>query len=97
MPYVFVSTQIRLETGPTTVGDEWSDKELMDLLGATLVKALGNNLLWLTLCSILYHSSEYQTEDPPRLVLNKLEQAGYRLVTTTGVGQTCIWTMFRES
>ncbi|XP_052768873.1 GTP cyclohydrolase 1 feedback regulatory protein-like [Mya arenaria] len=85
MPYVFVSTQIRLETGPTTVGDEWSDKELMDLLGATLVKALGNNF------------SEYQTEDPPRLVLNKLEQAGYRLVTTTGVGQTCIWTMFRES
>ena len=32
------------ECGPTIVGDEHSDKELMDYLGATLDKALGNNL-----------------------------------------------------
>ena len=32
------------ECGPTIVGDEWSDKELMKHLGATLEKTLGNNL-----------------------------------------------------
>ncbi|CAF5103584.1 unnamed protein product, partial [Rotaria socialis] len=28
MPYLFVSTRIRLESGPTVVGDEQSDPEL---------------------------------------------------------------------
>lgn len=83
MPYVLISTQIRLECGPCVVGDEWSDKELMEYLGATLTKALGNNFL------------EYKTQDPPRIVLNKLESYGYKLISCCGIGQTCIWTLHK--
>lgn len=32
------------ESGPTFVGDEWSDPKLMEYLGASRIKALGNNL-----------------------------------------------------
>ncbi|XP_077999731.1 GTP cyclohydrolase 1 feedback regulatory protein-like isoform X2 [Glandiceps talaboti] len=81
MPYVLVSTQIRLECGPTVCGDEHSDPELMNYLGAKLVTQLGNNF------------SEYQTPDNVRIVLNKLEQKGYKVVSVSGIGQTCIWTM----
>ncbi|XP_078089639.1 GTP cyclohydrolase 1 feedback regulatory protein isoform X2 [Mustelus asterias] len=45
MPYVLISTQIRLETGPTIVGDEHSDEDLMNYLGAEKTTALGNNLM----------------------------------------------------
>lgn len=44
MPYVFVSTRIRLETGPTVVGDEQSDPQLMAYLGAKRVHEKCNNL-----------------------------------------------------
>uniref|UniRef100_A0A8C5UJE5 GTP cyclohydrolase I feedback regulatory protein n=1 Tax=Malurus cyaneus samueli TaxID=2593467 RepID=A0A8C5UJE5_9PASS len=43
MPYLLISTQIRLEAGPTMVGDEHSDPHLMHL-GATKRSTLGNNL-----------------------------------------------------
>ncbi|XP_033625976.1 GTP cyclohydrolase 1 feedback regulatory protein-like isoform X1 [Asterias rubens] len=81
MPYIFVSTQIRLECGPTICGDEHSDPELMNYLGAKLVKQMGNNF------------KEYCTEEIPRLVLNKLERRGYRVVSQSGAGQTMIWTL----
>uniref|UniRef100_A0AAZ3PTB9 GTP cyclohydrolase 1 feedback regulatory protein n=1 Tax=Oncorhynchus tshawytscha TaxID=74940 RepID=A0AAZ3PTB9_ONCTS len=45
MPYVLVSTQIRLETGPTMVGDEYSDPAIMNYLGARKTTMLGNNLI----------------------------------------------------
>ena len=32
------------ECGPTICGDEYSDPELMEFLGAKLTKQLGNNL-----------------------------------------------------
>ena len=32
------------EFGPTIVGDQWSDPELMQYLGASLMKEFGNNL-----------------------------------------------------
>ncbi|CAI9730168.1 cyclohydrolase 1 feedback regulatory [Octopus vulgaris] len=85
MPYVLVSTQIRLENGPTMVGDEWNDVELMEYLGASLCKELGTNYI------------EYRTPDPPRVVLNKLEMKGYSMVGMAGVGQTCIWTMHKPA
>ncbi|NXP96085.1 GFRP protein, partial [Horornis vulcanius] len=44
MPYLLISTQIRLEAGPTMVGDEHSDPHLMSILGATKRSTLGNNL-----------------------------------------------------
>jgi len=83
MPHVLISTQIRLASGPTTCGDEWTDKEIMKYLGAQLVHTFGNNF------------KEYISEDPPRVVLNKLEQIGYKVVTATGVGQTIIWTLHK--
>ncbi|XP_041354682.1 GTP cyclohydrolase 1 feedback regulatory protein-like [Gigantopelta aegis] len=83
MPYIMISTQVQLERGPTTVGDEMSDLEIMQYLGASLSKQLGNNF------------PEYKVADPPRVVMNKLEKIGYKVVAMTGVGQTCIWTMHR--
>uniref|UniRef100_A0AAZ3P7Z9 GTP cyclohydrolase 1 feedback regulatory protein n=1 Tax=Oncorhynchus tshawytscha TaxID=74940 RepID=A0AAZ3P7Z9_ONCTS len=72
MPYVLVSTQIRLETGPTMVGDVYSDPAIMNYLGARKTTMLGNNF------------SEYHVDEPPRLVLDKLEKIGFRMVTMTG-------------
>uniref|UniRef100_A0A3Q2YNR3 GTP cyclohydrolase 1 feedback regulatory protein n=1 Tax=Hippocampus comes TaxID=109280 RepID=A0A3Q2YNR3_HIPCM len=43
MPYILVSTQIRLENGPTNVGDEYSDPDVMNYLGARKTTMLGNN------------------------------------------------------
>ncbi|XP_015928345.1 GTP cyclohydrolase 1 feedback regulatory protein [Parasteatoda tepidariorum] len=81
MPYVVISTQIRVESGPTIVGDEQADPELMKYLGAELVVQLGNNF------------QEYRSADPPRVILDKLELRGYRVVAMAGIGQTCIWTL----
>ena len=44
MPYVLISTQIRLECGPTFCGDEDSNPELMKYLGAELTQEAGNTL-----------------------------------------------------
>ncbi|KAM6961287.1 GTP cyclohydrolase 1 feedback regulatory protein [Aplochiton taeniatus] len=85
MPYVLISTQIRLETGMTNVGDEHSDPALMNYLGARKTTMLGNNF------------SEYHVDDPPRLVLDKLEKIGFRVVTMTGVGQTLVWCLHKEA
>ncbi|XP_026855985.2 GTP cyclohydrolase 1 feedback regulatory protein isoform X1 [Electrophorus electricus] len=85
MPYILISTQIRLETGPTTVGDEYSDPALMNFLEARKTTMLGNNF------------SEYNVEEPPRLVLDKLEKLGYRVVTMTGVGQTLVWCLHKDT
>ncbi|XP_070698738.1 GTP cyclohydrolase 1 feedback regulatory protein [Pempheris klunzingeri] len=85
MPYMFVSTQIRLENGPTNVGDEYSDPTVMNYLGARKTTMLGNNF------------SEYHVDDPPRLVLDKLEKIGFRVLTMTGVGQTLVWCLHKES
>ncbi|KPP73873.1 GTP cyclohydrolase 1 feedback regulatory protein-like, partial [Scleropages formosus] len=72
------------ETGPTMVGDEHSDPEIMNYLGASKTTILGNNF------------SEYHVSEPPRMVLDKLEKIGYRVVTMTGVGQTLVWCLHKE-
>ncbi|KAK4822367.1 hypothetical protein QYF61_013558 [Mycteria americana] len=84
MPYLLISTQIRMEVGPTMVGDEHSDPGLMSFLGATKRNVLGN------------HFWEYYVNDAPRIVLNKLESCGYRVVSMTGVGQTLVWCLHKE-
>ncbi|XP_069493676.1 GTP cyclohydrolase 1 feedback regulatory protein-like [Ambystoma mexicanum] len=84
MPYVLVSTQIRMEIGPTMVGDEYSDPSLMAQLGAAKRTVMGNNF------------SEWCVNDPPRVVLNNLEMLGYRVVSMTGVGQTLVWCLHKE-
>ncbi|NXX12472.1 GFRP protein, partial [Podargus strigoides] len=72
------------EVGPTTVGDEHSDPSLMSFLGATKRNVLGN------------HFWEYYVNDAPRVVLDKLERCGYRVVSMTGVGQTLVWCLHKE-
>ncbi|NXN97079.1 GFRP protein, partial [Rhinopomastus cyanomelas] len=84
MPYVLISTQTRLEVGPTIVGDEQSDPGLMTFLGAAKRNMLGNNF------------SEYFVNEAPRMVLNRLESCGYRVVAMTGVGQTLVWCLHKE-
>uniref|UniRef100_G1MVC2 GTP cyclohydrolase 1 feedback regulatory protein n=1 Tax=Meleagris gallopavo TaxID=9103 RepID=G1MVC2_MELGA len=71
MPYLLISTQIRMEVGPTMVGDEHSDPNLMQFLGARKRNMLGN------------HFWEYYVNDAPRIVLNKLESCGYRVTPGT--------------
>ncbi|XP_072896451.1 GTP cyclohydrolase 1 feedback regulatory protein [Hemitrygon akajei] len=83
MPYVLISTQIRLETGPTIVGDENSDVNLMNYLGAEKTTVLGNNF------------SEYRVKYPARVVLDKLEVLGYHVISMTGVGQTLVWCLHK--
>ena len=41
MPYILVTTQIRLETGPCIVGDENSDPEIMKYLEAEVQREKG--------------------------------------------------------
>lgn len=45
----------------------------------------------------LYNSWEYYVQDAPRIVLDKLEKCGYRVVSMTGVGQTLVWCLHKES
>ncbi|KAI5102148.1 GTP cyclohydrolase 1 feedback regulatory protein, partial [Silurus meridionalis] len=73
------------ETGPTMVGDEFSDANIMSYLGARKTLMLGNNF------------SEYHVDEPARIVLDKLEKLGYRVVSMTGVGQTLVWCLHKES
>ncbi|RXN35031.1 GTP cyclohydrolase 1 feedback regulatory [Labeo rohita] len=73
------------ETGPTMVGDEFSDPSIMNYLGARKTTILGNNF------------SEYHVDEPPRLVLDKLDKIGYRVVSMTGVGQTLVWCLHKET
>ncbi|XP_022239128.1 GTP cyclohydrolase 1 feedback regulatory protein-like isoform X3 [Limulus polyphemus] len=75
----------KIEKGPTIVGDANSDVQLMNYLGAKKVLQQGND----------YY--QYCCDHTPRLVLNKLEELGYRVVAMTGIGQTCIWTLHKES
>ncbi|KAH0620603.1 hypothetical protein JD844_021245 [Phrynosoma platyrhinos] len=72
------------EVGPTMVGDEHSDPNLMNYLGATKRNMLGN------------HFWEYYVQDAPRIVLDKLEKCGYRVISMTGVGQTLVWCLHKE-
>nr|CAD2154252.1 unnamed protein product [Meloidogyne enterolobii] len=84
MEHIFVSTQFRCETGPTVVGDHESNPELMALVGAKMVMQLGNRF------------AEYITEWTPRKVLDRLSELGFRVISSTGAGQTIIWTLGRE-
>nr|XP_034967174.1 GTP cyclohydrolase 1 feedback regulatory protein isoform X2 [Zootoca vivipara] len=78
-------TFAEFEVGPTMVGDEHSDPNLMQYLGATKRNMLGN------------HFWEYYVQDAPRIVLDKLEKRGYRVISMTGVGQTLVWCLHKES
>jgi len=84
MPYIIISTQIRIENGPTLCGDENQDTDLMLQLGAALKEEAGQSF------------KHYQSPDPPRIVLDRLEVLGYKVVATSGCGQTIIWTLRKD-
>ena len=84
MPYVIISVQIRSEKGPTLCGDESQDPALMASIGATLTKEVGQTF------------NHYVCADPPRIVLNKLETQGYKVISMTGCGQTVLWTCHKD-
>lgn len=35
-------------------------------------------------------------DDPPRLVLDKLEKVGFRMLSMTGIGQTLVWCLNQD-
>lgn len=41
-------------------------------------------------------SSEYVVDDPPRVVMDKLEKMGYYVQSMTGVGQTLVWCLHKR-
>lgn len=41
-------------------------------------------------------SKEYISTDPPCAVLNRLEGRGYKVIAATGVGQTLVWTLYKD-
>jgi hypothetical protein len=51
---------------------------------------------FLCILFILSFSSEYRTEDCARIVLDKLEELGYHVISMTGIGQTCVWLLRKE-
>lgn len=83
MPYLMISTQIRMESGPTNVGDGDSDPELMAFLGAEKKKETGND--WYI----------YQSAECPRIVLDKLETRGWKVIAVTGASQAIVWTLHK--
>ena len=83
MPYVLMTTQIRLEAGPCIVGDEKSDPELMRYLKAEERRENGQFF------------KVWETKLLPREVLNLLEMKGYFVVNTTGIGQTFAVTLHK--
>eukprot|EP00056_Hartaetosiga_gracilis_P020085 m.17526 g.17526 ORF g.17526 m.17526 type:complete len:88 (+) comp8152_c0_seq1:139-402(+) len=82
MPYVVISVENEL-LGPTCCGDAENDEELMEYIEAKLVLQTG-------------HVTEYYLSQlSPRQVLNKLEEKGYQVVASAGMGQTCSWTLYK--
>nr|XP_045612157.1 GTP cyclohydrolase 1 feedback regulatory protein-like [Procambarus clarkii]XP_045612158.1 GTP cyclohydrolase 1 feedback regulatory protein-like [Procambarus clarkii] len=84
MPYLLISTQLKLDTGPTYVGDSESDLELMNYLQAEVITEPTSK------------SFSYSTKLVPRKVLNLLEVRGWQVVSSASIGQTCIWTLHIE-
>eukprot|EP00049_Salpingoeca_infusionum_P010656 m.184119 g.184119 ORF g.184119 m.184119 type:complete len:105 (-) comp14709_c0_seq8:403-717(-) len=65
--YIVISVENNMSQGPTFCGDASSDKELMAHCEATLHKDLGDPF------------QEYLSQLPPRIILNKLAEKGFRV------------------
>lgn len=121
MPYILVSTQVRM-VGPIL----WEQLMMQTLLlglrnvgrrsSATMLPILSScrncrhpkSHSSATTCKpflrpiplLMYvplSSTEWRTDHPPRVVLNKLLDEGYRVVGMAGIGQTCAWTLFKDN
>lgn len=79
---LILTTEINVRTGPTIVGKENSDPELMKLLHAKISpsnSALGELF--------------YESPDDISTVMCRAKRLGYKIVSTTGLGQTFIVVM----
>jgi hypothetical protein len=85
MVYILISTENTLSQGPTVCGDAQSDPTIMTVCNAELTHQLGHTF------------QEYVSILAPRTILDKLEGLGFRVVGVTGAGQTCIWTLHKET
>lgn len=43
----------------------------------------------------VFFSKEYRCKEAPRVLLDKLELRGYKVIAMAGIGQTCIWTLHK--
>ena len=80
--FLILTTEINVRTGPTIVGKEDSDPELMKQLNARLkqsTSALGSQF--------------YETDETISTVMCRAKRLGYKLASTTGLGQTFIVVM----
>ena len=84
--YLILTTEISVRTGPTTVGKEGSNSELMEKLGATLVKSNS------TLGTSFWESPADMSE-----VMCLAKGLGYKFVSSSGLGQTFIAVMELET
>lgn len=66
--------------------------------GITVFSIMKRVILYFTISFPLFFcfSAEYRTDDPPRIVLDKLEKIGYHVISMTGIGQTCIWLLHKK-
>ncbi len=66
-----------------------------DMITVHVVKQQTSTKVCFNYLYIAYCSREWRTDLVPRVCLNRLEKRGYHVTSMTGVGQTCIWTLFR--
>ena len=84
--YVICTTEINVIRGPTFIGNENSDPELMKSLGGELKPS--NSMLG---------SLRYECPDDITTVINKACTLGFKVVGTTGLGQTFIVTLEKSA
>ena len=80
--YLILTTELNVRTGPTIVGKEGSFKDVMEKLGGELKDSKS------TLGQFFWESPHDIGE-----VMQKAKQLGYKLTSTTGLGQTFIAVM----
>ena len=80
--YIILTTEINVIRGPTFIGNENSDSVLMKSLGGELKPS-----------SSTLGSHRYECSDDITTMMNKASKLGYKVVGTTGLGQTFIVTL----
>jgi hypothetical protein len=83
--YLILTTEINVRTGPTIIGKEGSNQELMEKLGAS--RKQSNSAIGKTFWESPLDISH---------VMHEANRLGYKLNSTTGLGQTFIVVMERN-
>ena len=83
--FLILTTEINVRSGPTVIGNETADPEMMKSLGGVLkssTSTLGSKI--------------YEAPHDIAVVMEKAKIAGYTVISTTGLGQTFIVTLERK-